>query len=326
MPSSVPAFEPPSPARVKLLDLAIKSLYGLGLSDFGLRITERFFDNRYKRNGSDFLFFAYQFLLGKVFFAICGPFGMKKNKKVSLSKKPFLVLSRRAIAGWLGVIFILCAWMFISGVLVGRGTAPVKFDIDDLQSKLGVSEQDQKNGAGGQSRGESSIVKDKTKLDFYEALPEDRKDTKIDEKKSTPGINKKVEPLPDKKLPKITGEKATKKSTSKKETAVKSGAVNKEPPKPPPKQPIASQSEAKPSAKVYTVQVAAVKVAKDADRLVGQLKKKGYPAYRIISKVQGKGIWFRVRVGKYKSKADARDTMQKLEKSGMKPILVLVEK
>ncbi len=73
---------------------------------------------------------------------------MKKNKKVSLSKKPFLVLSRRAIAGWLGVIFILCAWMFIIGVLVGRGTAPVKFDIDGLQTKLEISEQDQKKGQG----------------------------------------------------------------------------------------------------------------------------------------------------------------------------------
>ncbi|MGB5750511.1 MAG: SPOR domain-containing protein [Desulfobacterales bacterium] len=243
---------------------------------------------------------------------------MKKNKKVSLSKKPFLVLSRRAIAGWLGVIFIVCAWMFIIGVLVGRGTAPVKFDIDGLQSKLEVSNQDQKKGAGGQPRGESSIVKDKTKLDFYEALPEDRKDTQIDEKKSTRVISKKVEPLPDKKPPATTGKKATNKSSSKKETAVKSGAVKKEPPKPP----IASKSEAKPSGKVYTVQVAAVKVAKDADRLVGQLKKKGYPAYRTISKVQGKGIWFRVRVGEYNSRTDASSTMQKLKKKGLKPIIV----
>jgi len=216
--------------------------------------------------------------------------------------------------------------MFIIGVLVGRGTAPVKFNIDDLQSKLKISEQDQKKGAGGQPRGESSIVKDKTKLDFYEALPEDRKDTKIDEKKPTRVISKKVEPLPDKKAPVTTGEKATKKSASKKETWEPSGPVKKEPAKPLTAQPIASQSEAKPSVKAYTVQVAAVKVAKDADRLVGQLKKKGYPAYRIISKVQGKGIWFRVRVGKYKSKADARATKQKLEKAGMKPILVLVEK
>jgi cell division septation protein DedD len=251
----------------------------------------------------------------------CGFVKMKKNKKVSLSKKPFFVLSRRAIAGWLGVIFILCAWMFVIGVLVGRGTAPVKFDIDGLQTKLEFPVQVQKKGEAGQFQGESDIVKDKTKLDFYEALPEDREDTKIDEKKSTQVINKKVEPPPDKKPPQTTGEKETQKATPPKETAVKSEPVKREA-APPPKQPVASTSKVKPSGKVYTIQVAAVKAAKDADRLVAQLKQKGYAAYSTISKVQGKGIWFRVRVGKYESKADAGSTLQKLKKEGMKPIIV----
>ncbi len=146
---------------------------------------------------------------------------MKKNKKVSLSRKPFLVLSRRAIAGWLGVIFILCAWMFVVGVLVGRGTAPVKFDIDGLQSKLEAPSRDLKKRQEGRTRGEADIVKDKTKLDFYEALPEDREDTKIDEKKSTRVISKKVAPLPEKKPAKTTETRATKKSTPKKETGEK---------------------------------------------------------------------------------------------------------
>ena len=247
---------------------------------------------------------------------------MKKNKNVYLYKKPFLVLRRRASAGWLGVIFMLGAWLFIIGFLVGRGTAPVKFDIDGLHTRLEVSGLNQEKGAGGQSRGGSSIVKDKTKLDFYEALPEDRKDTQIDEKKPARITRQKAEPLAASKPPQTTGQKAPKKSTSKKEVAEKSGAVKKEAPKPSPKQPIASKSTAKPSAKVYTIQVAAVKVAKDADRLVGQLKKKGYSAYRVISKVQGQGIWFRVRVGKYTNRADARATKQKLEKEGMKPIIV----
>jgi len=247
---------------------------------------------------------------------------MKKNKKVSLSRKPFLVLSRRAIAGWLGVIFILCAWMFVIGVLVGRGTAPVKFDIDGLQSKLEASSRDLKKKQKGSTRGGSHIVKDKTKLDFYEALPEDRKDTKIEAKKSTRVISKKVEPVPEKKPVQTTGAKATKKSTPKKEAGEKAGPAKKEPVKRLPKQAIASKSEAKPSGKVYTVQVAAVKTAKDADRLVALLKNKGYPAYRAISKVQNKGIWFRVRVGKYNSRADARRTMEKLKKLGKKPIIV----
>ncbi len=247
----------------------------------------------------------------------------KKNKRKEPEfKKPFIVMSRRKIAGWLFLIFFLCAWMFILGILVGRGTAPVKFDIDGLQSKLEISRQDLKKRQKGRARGDSEIVKDKTKLDFYEALPEDREDTKIDEKKSTRVISKKVEPVTEKKPAKTNEGRATKKSTPKKETAEKAGPVKKEPAKRPPKQPIASKSEAKPSGKVYTVQVAALKAAKDADRLVAQLKKKGYPAYRTISKVQGKGIWFRVRVGKYNSRADARITLQKLKKTGMKPIIV----
>jgi cell division septation protein DedD len=251
---------------------------------------------------------------------------MKKNKKVSLSKKPFLVLSRRAIAGWLGVIFILCAWMFVIGVLVGRGTAPVKFNIDDLQSKLAVSRQDLKNKQKARTRGESETVKDKTKLDFYEALPEDREDTKIDKKKSTRVISKKVETVTEKKSAPTTLDSATKKSLLPgKETGEKAGPIKKEPAKPPPKKQIASKSETKPSGKVYTVQVAAFKAAKDADRLVAQLKKKGHPAYRTISKVEGKGIWFRVRVGKYNSRAKAQPTHDKLKKTGLKPIIVPVE-
>jgi len=246
---------------------------------------------------------------------------MKKNKKVALSKKPFLVLSRRAIAGWLGVIFILCAWMFVIGVLVGRGTAPVKFKVDGLQSKLEISRHDFIDRQKGPAGSESDLVKDKSKLDFYEALPEDREDTNISEKKPGQVIIKKVEPSPAKQPPPTTAEKAAQKSPPREQ------AVEKEPPKKkqPAKQPVAAKSKAEPTGIVYTVQVAAVKVAKDADLVVAQLKKKGYPAYRTISKVQGKGIWFRVRVGKYTSRASARSTQAKLTKSGLKPIIVQVE-
>ncbi len=250
---------------------------------------------------------------------------MKKNKKVSLSKKPFLVLSRRAIAGWLAVIFILCAWMFVIGVLVGRGTAPLKFDIDGLQSKLEISGQDLLETPKGPAGAEPDMVKDKSKLDFYEALPEDREDTKIAEKKSDREVNPEVEQPPAKKLTKTIEEKAAKKSAPEKEAGEKSGSAINQPAKPSPTQPLASKSEAKPSGKVYTIQVSAVKVAADADRLVAQLNQKGYPAYRTISKVEGKGIWFRVRVGKYKSRADARAMVQRLKKAGMETMTVEVE-
>ncbi len=243
---------------------------------------------------------------------------MRKNKKVAFSKKPFLVLSRRAIAGWLGVIFLLCAWMFVIGILVGRGTAPVKFDIDKLQSKLEDSGKNLDQEQKGQPAGESDIVRDKTELDFYEALPEDRQDDRIDKEKLPPVISKKVETPADKKPEPTTGEKAAPEDKAPKQTDPKTGFKKKKPAK----QPIAAKSQTKATEKIYTVQVAAVKVAADADRLVAQLKQKGFPAYRVIGKVQGQGIWFRVRVGKYNSKSEADATLEKLIKAGQKPIVV----
>ncbi len=247
---------------------------------------------------------------------------MKKNTKVSLSKKPFLVLSRRAITGWVCVVFFICTWMFVIGLLVGRGTAPVKFDIAGFQNKLGISREDLKKQEPGRTQAEDVVEKDKTKLDFYEVLKENRDDTKIDELTTSPITIKKIAPLPGKKPSKTTGESTTKKSKPQKEVVKKAKPQKSEPVRPPQKQQITSKSRTIPSGKTYTIQAASVKAVRHADRLVAELKKKGFYAYRAIGKVPGKGIWYRVRIGEYKSRAEARRTMGKLEKAGFKPILV----
>jgi cell division septation protein DedD len=225
---------------------------------------------------------------------------MKKNKKVSLPKKPSLVLSRRAVTGWTCFIFFVCAWMFVIGVLVGRGTAPVKFDIAGIQKKLEASREDLKNKEQQRTRGKSGIAKDKTKLGFYEALRDNREDTQIGKKKPSPTIDDKAE-------------KKIIKKTEPPETG---------PLKPSQKPPVDSKSKTRPTDKTYTIQVASVKDVRDADRLVAKLKKKRFHAYRAIGKVPGKGIWYRVRVGEYKSKASARHTLNKLRKTGLKPFVV----
>jgi len=241
---------------------------------------------------------------------------MKKNKKAPLPKKPILVLSRRAIIGWACFIFFVCAWMFVVGVLVGRDTAPIKFDIAGIQKKLEAAREDLENKERSRIQGKSGIAKDKTKRDFYEALRDNREDTQLDKKKLSPSISKKAAPHPAKKPPRSTDDKADRKITEKKPSP------EKKPTKPPQKPSNASKSKNRPSVKTYTIQAASVKNARDADRLVAELKKTGFHAYRAIGKVPGKGIWYRVRVGKYRNKTDARNTMQKLKKEGIKPILI----
>jgi DedD protein len=239
---------------------------------------------------------------------------MKKNKKLPLDKKPLMVLSRRAVAGWACAAFFVCAWMFFIGVLVGRGTAPVSFDIAAIQKKLEASRQTLMEQL--RTHGKAGIAKDKTKLDFYEALKDNREDARIDKKQLSSSTAREIEPLPVNKL-----------SVEHKEENEKGIDEKEETPEPPPVESSQRQSiepKSKPGASVttYTIQAASLKDVQDADRLVASLKKKGFHAHRQIGKVPGKGIWYRVRIGEYKSKADAFETMNRLKKAGLKPIIV----
>jgi len=56
--------------------------------------------------------------------------------------------------------------------------------------------------------------------------------------------------------------------------------------------------------------------------MVARLKKKEYPAYRILSNIPEKGIWHRVRIGYFKDKAEAGGTLDKLKKEKYGPILM----
>ena len=254
----------------------------------------------------------------------------KKNKRKEPEfKKPFIVLSRRKIAGWLFLIFFLCAWMFVLGVLVGRGTAPLKFDITALEKKIGTAQKD--DSARPQkppARKEAGSVKDKTELDFYEALEENKVDTKVPALKKPktvePKIEKPAEKTVSQKPPKAPPQKRVPAKADSQEAAPqksKTAATSQKKKSTNEKLAVVEKTHA--AGPVYTIQAASVKTVKDADQLVQKLKKRGYPAYRAIGKIPGKGIWFRVRIGEYKNKTEALGVMKKLKKDGYKPILVL---
>ncbi len=201
--------------------------------------------------------------------------------------------------------------MFVLGVLVGRGTAPVKFDMAALDKKLaGPQKADSVGQQNATAPNDSATVKDKTKLDFYEALKENKEDTK-------------VTALPKPKVAERKMEKPAEKAPAPVKTPQKSKPAESLPSQAPAKEKVAAVAKTKTSGPTYTIQAASVRKAEDADRMVAKLKKRGYPAYRTIGKVPGKGIWYRIRVGEYKSKTEARRMLDKLKKDGLKPILVL---
>jgi len=258
----------------------------------------------------------------------------KRNKRKETEfKKPFLVLSRRKIAGWFLLIFFLCAWMFVLGILVGRGTAPVKFDIAALENKLEAAKENEGGDAGNEQTPKEPVgVKDKTKLEFYEALKENKLDPDIPTLQKPEVVEGKIESPAEKTAPQEAKKEPAPGAQSTQDTQPKATPERSESAPGPEKQKPAKQKEkvavmapTKAAGPVYTIQAASVRDPKDADRLIEKLKKKGYPAYRMIGKIPGKGIWFRVRIGEYQSKSEALSTMNKLKKDGLKPILVLRE-
>jgi len=224
----------------------------------------------------------------------------------SAEKKPGFALSRRAVAGWVCVLVVVSAWMFGMGVMVGRGTAPVHFDVDQLKRTL---DSLQKSAREPQKPGgtpvESTEMKDKTKLDFYEALAKSKEDTDLP-------ILPKPAPPPPGVRPEPAAPKPVEAPAPKPEKAASAQ---------PPAAPAAPASAAAPG-KALTVQVAAVKSEDEARRMLDRLRQRGYAGYIEPVTTPDKGTFYRVRMGEFPSREFARSTLDRLQKDGFEPQVV----
>lgn len=222
----------------------------------------------------------------------------KQKSKSAIPRKTLLI--------WGGVTLLVAAWMFVLGILVGRGTAPVNLEVGKLEKELAdlkaamtrkehakINAQTSGNGSG------------KPQLGFYEAL----KDPKLNKPHKDIPSAKRVAKQPPKPARTETGGQA-KPVQAKKTPPNTSARPDKKP---------AVRSDASDPGNVrkgqgrYTIQVAAVKETGNAERLVAQLRSKGYPAYQVRVDVPGKGAWHRVRVGAFENRAAADRMLAKLK-------------
>jgi DedD protein len=231
---------------------------------------------------------------------------LAKASEKSAEKKPGFVLSRQAVAGWVCALFIVSGWMFGMGVMVGRGTAPVHFDIDQLKRTIDslqkTSREPQKPGA---PPVESTEMKDKTKLDFYEALAKNKEDTDL------PNLAKPAPPPPVAR-PELAAPRPAEAPAPKPDKAA---------PAPQPAPAAAAPAPAAPG-KALTVQVAAVKSEEEARRMLDRLRQRGYGGYIEPVTTPDKGTFYRVRMGEFPSREFARSTLERLQKDGFEPQVV----
>jgi len=225
----------------------------------------------------------------------------KKEKDTPKKKKSSHQWTRKGLAIWISLTFFACAWMFVLGIFVGRGTVPVRFDIQKLEKELASLKEAVIKKEFDRYKLDSNSEDNKTKMGFYEAL------------KNTGGEEERLQTDIPKKKPKPLHKKAVSKA---KKTVVAKKTVTTQ------KAKTAAVEKSAENNNNFTIQVAALKDLKDADNLVAKFKKKGYSAYRSIGKIPGKGIFYRIRIGSFKNRADAGIIFNRLKEENIKAIIV----
>lgn len=220
--------------------------------------------------------------------------------------------SKRRIAwGRYLLICFVAAWMFVLGVLVGRGTAPVHFDTQALQKELaGLRDammQKEREAVEKAMRGED----EQAPLEFYEALKSDAPDTAVDILAAP--VAKDDAGVPATSVETKARHRKTRATIMAKKARVPVKAATVSPPLP--RVPVPVQGQ-------LTIQLASMKDGTAAERFVESLKKDGYPAYLSRIVIPDKGLWFRVRVGSYINREQAAPDLERLIQSQKKPILV----
>jgi cell division septation protein DedD len=210
------------------------------------------------------------------------------------------------------LVFFVAAWMFVLGVLVGRGTAPVHFDTRALQNELAALRdammKKDREALEKAIRGED----DKAPLEFYEALKKDGPDTAV----QLPAAQA---PAGGPSAPSPAAEALTPPHKSRSAVMTKKAVV---PAEPVAATPPSTATHVRAATGNLTLQVASLKDTAAAQRIVANLKKDGYPAYLSRTVIPGRGIWFRVRVGSYEGPEQAAADMDRLTRDQRKPILV----
>ncbi|HVO83652.1 MAG TPA: SPOR domain-containing protein [Syntrophobacteria bacterium] len=214
---------------------------------------------------------------------------MSAEKNRRSTKKSFrLELSKMAVVGWGVGLLLALLWMFLLGLLVGKGLTPANINLAEIKRRM-VAEglwpgsgkpapEPGKPAAPGAAE-EKIPIKD---LEFYEALAR-KKQARL----TTPAPEK----VPEQKT--VT-------------TPPTPVSTVPAPPPPPPAQPEkVSAGPENASAARYTVQIASFKEQASAEKFAASLKHVKSPLSVHPVDLPGKGRWYRVQAGGPLGRQDA---------------------
>ncbi len=234
------------------------------------------------------------------------------------SSIPIIQVSRRGLLIWISLVVFISFWMFVLGVMVGRGTAPVNLDTGKLEQELAelkarVLEEKQDavaSGVTGRTDG-------KPELGFYEALKNPGKEADFKPAKPAKPVRRKP----------VEAKPAVPAARPRPAASAPPASAAKPKPRAAPASKTDSGSKPGPAATPghFTVQVASVQDIKGAEKMVAGLRAKGYQAYQVRSDVDGRGIWYRVRVGSFQDRQVAAGMLKKLKNDKFGGMVVSID-
>lgn len=214
------------------------------------------------------------------------------------SNSPIIQITRKGLFIWIGLIVFIAVWMFVLGVMVGRGMAPVNLESGKLEQELADEKarmlEEKQEAAVSAAAGQTG---EKPQLGFYEALKNPGKEADFKPAKPAKPVKRKTTARP---RPAAT---SPPKPVSRPKIKPPAAPKIDSGPKPAPA-PVSGH---------FAIQVASVQDIKGAERMVAGLRAKGYQAYQIRSDIDGKGVWYRIRVGGFKDRGDAEKMLKKLK-------------
>ena len=190
-------------------------------------------------------------------------------------------------------------WIFILGILVGRGNAPVQFNIGRLQDELAALKKATVEKTIQRYRIAFKEVDKQVDLGFHEALKDPKTDLPAGALK-LPDPSAPKEPTAPDALP---------------------GKGEGDPPKKTRDPEFQKKIKAENSAS-WIIQAAATQDEPYGKELTETLKKKGFQAYLTTAEVPGKGTWYRIRMGGYADKSAAEADCERLKKEQFSPMII----
>lgn len=235
------------------------------------------------------------------------------------------MVSFKGILKYLIYVFI-AGWMFLLGIMVGRGTSPVTFDTQKFQKRLEVIASDFGKKEGTQKEMDLKFYNVLDHPVAEEGLPSPKKNVEIIPKKETTVTLDKIplkislkEKTYKKKRPRVKpdikmGQSENSKGLKPPDVKSKSTVAKKNNP------PLQVKDKKGQNGR-YTLQIAAYKAFKDAVSQMAILEKKGFDSYRVKGEKDGT-IWYRVRAGSFATYEDAKQFKEKLKKARINSIIL----